>query len=440
MIKILIVDDNQNNRMLIRALVEDYCEDNDKMVLISEATNGLEASLLAEDDRFGLIFMDIMMPQMDGIEATQRIRSFDSKTMIVAVSAVDDGERQKQILSCGAEDYISKPINADIFSARLGNYFSLIESRSNPKPHFNPDAANVFSGDVFSRKVIFYIQNEDDLAQFWEYYLLDSDLGSEELSGCVRALYALGGIALKLGANMQMIIEESDKLYYMTMTEADKINSKILQLIMLKNPEVTEYKIENNKLSVRVSKPIKITPIAKPQIEVVEPTIVVQNEAPCTPYEYVAASQALQVYDFMEDEDFVDLQEYVGKLNTIMLIIGGGVEPHEVDEISIALQSIGRVASGYTDSYIIGQALFGLGMVIASHESEFLKQSSALGPLCAAVGRDVESWMTQTFTTGAPSVDYMNDTIVANAQMIESFLIMDDNASSDTGTDDIFDF
>ena len=47
MIKILIVDDNQNNRMLIRALVEDYCEDNDKMVLISEATNGLPGGKLS---------------------------------------------------------------------------------------------------------------------------------------------------------------------------------------------------------------------------------------------------------------------------------------------------------------------------------------------------------------------------------------------------------
>ena len=436
MIKILIVDDNQNNRMLIRALVEDYCEDNDKMVLISEATNGLEASLLAEDDRFGLIFMDIMMPQMDGIEATQRIRSFDSKAMIVAVSAVDDGERQKQILSCGAEDYISKPINADIFLARLGNYFSLIESRSNPKTHSNPDAANVFSGDIFSRKVIFYIQNEDDLAEFWEYYLLDSDLGSEELSGCVRALYALGGIVLKLVTNMQMIIEESKDLYYMTMTEAEKVNSKILQLIMLKNPEVTEYKIENNKLSIRVSRPIKITPELKPLLPVVEPLMVVQNDTSSSD----AVPQALQVFDFMEYEDLVDLQEYVGKLNSIMLIIGGGVEPHEVDEISIVLQNIGRVAIGYTDSYIIGQALSRLGFIVASHQSEFVEQSSALGPLCAAFGRDVESWMIQIFTTGAPSVDYMNDTIVANAQMMESFLTMDDSALADSGMDDIFDF
>jgi len=378
---------------------------------------------------------------MDGIEATQRIRSFDSKAMIVAVSAVDDGERQKQILSCGAEDYISKPINADIFSARLGNYLSLIESRNNPKPHFNPDAANIFSGDIYSRKVIFYIQNDDDLAEFWEYYLLDSDLGSEMLSGCVRSLYALGGVVLKLGHKMQMIIEESAQMYYMTMTEADKINGKILQLIMLKNPEVTDYKVDANKLSVRVPKPIKIAPSVKLQ-PTVEPVVVIENSVPPSPVplEYVAAVQTLQVYDFMDEEDFGDLEEYVGKLNSIMLIIGGGVELDEVDEIADALQSIGRVASGYTDSYVIGQSLASLGGVISTHMTVFVEKSIALGPLCVAFGRDLDTWIRLIFKEGASSVDYMNDTIVANTQMIESFLTMDDDASSDAGMDDIFDF
>lgn len=441
MTKILIVDDNQNNRMLVRALIEDYCEDNDKSVVISEAANGLEASLLTEDEKFQLIFMDIMMPQMDGIEATQRIRSFDSKTMIVAVSAVDDGERQKQILSCGAEDYISKPINADIFSARLGHYLSLIESRNNPKPHFNPDAANVFSGDIFSRKVLFYIQNDDDLAEFWEYYLLDTDLGSEALSGCVRALYALGGVVLKLGTKMQIIIEESAGLYYMTMTEAHKINPKILQLIMLKNPEVTDYKVDGNKLSIRVSKPIKIAPAVSAR------PIVVPDSAPVAdaivtpaPLEYTAVSQTLHVYDFMDTEDLGDLHDYVGKLNSLMLMVGSEIERDEVDEIVQALQKIGQVATGYTDSYIIGQSLTRLGGIISTHIAVFVEKSIALAPLCAAFGRDLESWMRLIFKEGVSSVDYMNDTIVANAQMIESFLTMDDNASSDVGMDDIFDF
>jgi len=443
MTKILIVDDNQNNRMLVRALVEDYCEDNDKSVLIREAANGLEASLLAEDEKYQLIFMDIMMPQMDGIEATRRIRSFDSRAMIIAVSAVDDGERQKQILSCGAEDYISKPIHADIFSARLANYFSLTESRANPKPHFNPDAANVFSGDVYSRKVLFYVQSDDDLAEFWEYYLLDSNLGSESLSGCVRALYALGGVALKLGIKIQIIVEESDALYYMTMTEADKINPKILQLIMLKNPEVTDYKVDSNKLSVRISKPIKIIPAVKSQsIVSSSATPVVEDVAVLKPasVDYVAAAQTLQVYDFMEEEDLNDLREYVGKLNSLMLMVGSEIEHNEVSEIVVALQKIGYVASGYTDSYAIGQALASLGSVISMHVDSFVEKSAALAPLCAAFGRDLESWIRLIFDEGAISVDYMNDTILANSQMIESFLTMDDNPSSDLGMDDIFDF
>jgi hypothetical protein len=70
----------------------------------------------------------------------------------------------------------------------------------------------------------------------------------------------------------------------------------------------------------------------------------------------------------------------------------------------------------------------------------FVEKSIALAPLCAAFGRDLESWIRLIFKEGASSVDYMNDTIVANAQMIESFLTMDDNHSSDEGMDDIFDF
>lgn len=443
MIKILIVDDNQNNRMLIRALIEDYCEDNDKSVLVSEATNGLEASLLAEDEKFQLIFMDIMMPQMDGIEATQRIRSFDSKVMIVAVSAVDDGERQKQILSCGAEDYISKPIRADIFLVRLGNYLSLVESRNNLKTRFNPDAVNLFSEDIFSRKILFYIQNDNDLAEFWEYYLLDGKLGSEALSGSVRALYALGAVALRLGVKVQIITEETDELYYMSMTEAGKINPKLIQLIMLKNPEVTNYKVVGNKLSVQVQKPIKLIPsmsvkqsIAQSSTEVsVAPVAAVVE-----PVGYVAQEQTLHVYDYMDDDDLIDLREYVGKLNSLMLVVGSQIKYDEVDEIVVALQKVGQVATGYVHSYIIGQTLASLGAVISTHINIFVEKSSALAPLCAGFGRDLESWIRLTFVDGIASVDYMNDTIIANSQTIESFLTMEDNHSSDVGIDDIFDF
>jgi len=442
--KILIVDDNQNNRMLLRALVEDYCESNDETVVIHEAINGLEAALLAEETHFQIIFMDIMMPEMDGIEATRRIRAVDSKVLIIAVSAVDDGERQRQILSNGAEDYISKPINADVFSARLGNYFSLTHSRETVKHRFNPSAANVFSADIFSRKLLFYIQNEDDLAEFWEYYLLDAHEGSESLSGAVRTLYALGAVSLKMGIKSQIIVEESDKNLYLTMTEIQQINPKIIQLLFLKNSDVSEYKIDNTKLSIRVPRPAKITVIAPvASVVVAAPTTsplyvepVVAQSAPA----YVAAQEILHVYDYMDLDDLDDLREYVGKLNSLMMVVGGEIEFHEVEEISANLQQISRIATGYTDSYVIGQALADMGYAISGHIELFMAKSNDLAPMCAAFGRDLNSWIRLIFVEGASSVHYMDDTIIANAKTIESILTMDESGDGSEGLDDIFDF
>jgi len=437
--KILIVDDNQNNRMLLRALIEDYCESNDESVTIHEAHNGLEASLLAEDTHYSLIFMDIMMPEMDGIEATHRIRSFDPKVIIVAVSAVDDGERQRQILSNGAEDYISKPINADVFIARLGNYFSLIHSRESVKNRFNPSAANVISADIFSRKLLFYIQNEDDLAEFWEYYLLAQEGGSEYLSNGVRTLYALGAISLKLGNKNQIIIEESDSNLYMTMTGMDHIDSKIIKLIFLKNSDVTDYKIQENKLSIRIPRPEKKHVL----VAIVPQTVatVAQTAPSSSTIPYVAAQEVLHVYDYMELDDLSDLREYVGKLNSLMLVVGGEIELHEVEEISTNLQQISRISSGYADSYAIGQALLGMGYAISEHKALFMAKSNDLAPMCAAFGRDLNSWIRLIFVEGASSVHYMDDTIIANAQTIQAILTMDDTGGeSCEGLDDIFDF
>lgn len=441
--KILIVDDNENNRMLLRALLEEYADEKNTTLHISEAVNGLEASLVAEKEHFSLIFMDVMMPQMDGIEATKRIRSCDAKVMIVAVSGVDDTERQQQILQNGAEDYISKPINADIFLTRLGNYFSLIESREASVRKFNASAANLFTQETFSRKLLFYLQNEDELAQFWEYYLLDSNLRCESLSDTIRTLYALASIGLKVGAKLQIVVEESIETMFITLCGIEDIDAKIFKLIMAKNPTVMDYKTEDGKISIRLSNPRKIG-YKEPLNALAEEPVVTRVIVPpiaeiSTTYE--AVPETIQVYDYMDHEDFMDLEEYVGKLNSLMMVVGGEIEGYEVDEISEYLQQISRISSGYTDSYAIGQALAAMGYAITNHKELFIQKSKDLGPMCAAFGRDLNSWIQLIFVDGAVSVHYMDDTIIANAQMIQSILTMDDdNSDSAEDLDDIFDF
>ncbi len=440
--KILIVDDNENNRMLLRALLEDYAHDSGETLNIDEAVNGSEACMMAEGEHYSLILMDIMMPEMDGIEATRRIRAYDAKTMIVAVSAVDDGERQRQILRNGAEDYISKPIHADVFTTRLGSYFSLIDSRTGAHRQFNPSPTNLFTQETYSRKLLFYVQNDDELAEFWEYYLLDSAERCEHLSDAVRTIYALASVGLKVGARFQITTEESVDKIYITLTGIETIDPKIIKLVLMKNPAVTDYKMDNVKFSVRL-----------PRLEKTEPLVIVTEKktadivkevsaAAQTSATYSAVQEKIQVYDYMDQEDLIDLQEYVGKLNSLMLIVGGEIEQHEVEEISANLQQISKIATGYTDSYPIGQALAGMGHAIMAHSELFMAKAYDLAPMCAAFGRDLSSWIRLIFVEGAVSVNYMDDTIIANAQMIESILTMDDadHGSAAENLDDIFDF
>lgn len=439
--KILIVDDNENNRMLLRALLEDYAEDNAEVLDIHEAVNGLEASLIAEDEHFSLILMDIMMPEMDGIEATKRIRARDSKTMIVAVSAVDDGGRQQQILNNGAEDYISKPINADIFTARLGNYFSLIDSRNSIHKRFNASPANLYTHEIFSRKWLFYVQNEDSLAEFWEYYLLESNERSEKLSDAIRTVYALASVGIKLDAKLQIIVEESESKMYVTLAGIEDIDPKIIQLTMIKNPAVTDYKTDPRRFCIRLDRPQKYEPIQQPAIvpAAVETVVAAPAAVAAT---YSAAPEVIQVYDYMDPEDMLDLNEFVGKLNSLMMVVGGEIESSEVEEICANLQSISRIAQGYTDSYKIGQALAGMGNAIGGHIKLFMEKSYDLAPMCAAFARDLNNWIRLIFVEGASSVNYMDDTIIANAQTIQSILTMDDedHAAAADDLDDIFDF
>jgi two-component system chemotaxis response regulator CheY len=157
--KILIVDDNKNNRLTLQFILEDFEEDQEDVSLeLFYAQDGIEAVQMCKDDKFDIIFMDIMMPNMDGIEATSVIRAQDSNALIIACSALSDNEHKNAILSAGAEDYLTKPINSDLFIKRMSNYLRLIESRK--KVSYNVNAENILENNVYFRKTVFSVSSE----------------------------------------------------------------------------------------------------------------------------------------------------------------------------------------------------------------------------------------------------------------------------------------
>jgi CheY-like chemotaxis protein len=118
----LLVDDVEINREIIMAMIEDTG------IKIECAGNGREALELfsADPGKFDIILMDINMPVMDGVEATQRIRALatpgSDQVPILAMTAnvlTDEVENYKAV---GINDHIGKPVNFDVLINLLRKY------------------------------------------------------------------------------------------------------------------------------------------------------------------------------------------------------------------------------------------------------------------------------------------------------------------------------
>lgn len=106
--KILIIDDDRNNILALNAVLRSKGYDCDAA---NGAASGLEM-LMANPD-FGLVLMDMMMPDIDGYEAMEAMNAMPSlrKIPVVAVTAQAMPGDKERCLKAGASGYVSKPIN-----------------------------------------------------------------------------------------------------------------------------------------------------------------------------------------------------------------------------------------------------------------------------------------------------------------------------------------
>ena len=123
--RVLLVEDIEVNREIVGALLQST------KVQLEEADNGLVALQMFEEDprRYDMIFMDMQMPQMDGLEATRRIRAladpWAGNIPIVAMTANVFREDVEKCLAAGMNGHLGKPINLDELLSSLRTHLTL---------------------------------------------------------------------------------------------------------------------------------------------------------------------------------------------------------------------------------------------------------------------------------------------------------------------------
>lgn len=118
---ILVVDDNEYNREILLQNLEDLGFPAD------EAGDGHQALQKIADNPPGLVLLDVMMPGMDGIEVTRRLRA-DPRTHdlpVIIVTARADSSDVVTGLRAGANDYVTKPVDIDVLMARIETHLRL---------------------------------------------------------------------------------------------------------------------------------------------------------------------------------------------------------------------------------------------------------------------------------------------------------------------------
>ena len=140
--KILMVEDHKLMRVGLKAIFEDY----DDLEIIAEAENGVDAVKLAKELKPDVILMDIGLPELDGIQATKKIKDFDKNTKIIILTSHSDENEVNSAINAGANAYALKDIKTEYL-------IMVLRSVKDGAVWFDPNVAHLVKKESNNKKI-----------------------------------------------------------------------------------------------------------------------------------------------------------------------------------------------------------------------------------------------------------------------------------------------
>lgn len=117
--RILLVDDSDFSRGKLRTLLSQ-----NGFNVVGEASNGGEAIKLVKEKKPHLVLVDVVMPEISGIELTEKIMTSFSNIGVIVVSSLTQEQVVMQAIAAGASDFIPKPIEPNQLLESVGKYLT----------------------------------------------------------------------------------------------------------------------------------------------------------------------------------------------------------------------------------------------------------------------------------------------------------------------------
>lgn len=119
-LKVLVVDDEEDVVEVVQDRLEAYG------FSVTTARTGLEALKRLSVERFDGVFLDIKMPEMDGIEALEQIRAQGLKIPVIILTASSTNDLALEAIAKGADDYVLKPFEWEELKAKIERVYKIV--------------------------------------------------------------------------------------------------------------------------------------------------------------------------------------------------------------------------------------------------------------------------------------------------------------------------
>ncbi|DAB37943.1 MAG: hypothetical protein A2023_01525 [Sulfuricurvum sp. GWF2_44_89] len=465
-LRLLIVDDVEDNRMLLQAICRKM-----EGFEIEEASDGIEAVEIAEQWHPHIILMDVMMPRMDGFQASKIIKERYPQTIIVALTAVIDPNMEKNMASIGVAAYIHKPVDKNLIRFKLQSFAALLHSREG---EFNKlstkEAVNLFSRDIRRFKTIFEISDAESIMDFGNWILIRHDetlnVPCRRMDIALELFYELMRQGIRQSGSMNIIVEENYEELFVTLKFKNMID-------LHPKTEALFHELGENAILGEECAYIRLTmhSYEKPDItakEADKPKPVVIQEAKVEPIiEQAKPAIAKEVKVLETNEKEMLRQSFVRKTSAIEYVqdIGGDVldeirdlesldeewiEKLQALETEPTLENIRQFTDNVLGVYVrainnlfeftaLAYALSSLGSFLKEHADAIItdpKKLKTLVMLTEHLGSDLTSWRDHIFgLQDTADIHYLDSSFFSSCMQIEQIIGNKEVASNDDDDD-----